>query len=78
MAFLFVSIYIPYFYLEDYAKSQNVRAPLVNYALSIANAASIFGRIFPNLLANRYVKTLVSIRTAFQLEDEYRVSNSFP
>lgn len=69
MTFLFASIYIPYFYLEDYAASQHVRAPLVNYALSITNAASFFGRIFPNLLANRYVKALISVRTAFKLEN---------
>jgi hypothetical protein len=69
MTFLFTSIYIPYFYLEEFARSQNVRAPLLNYTLSITNAASFLGRIFPNLLANRYVKALISIRRAFKLEN---------
>ena len=52
MTFLFASVYIPYFYLEGYVKSQFTDQRMVRYALSIMNAASIFGRILPNWLSD--------------------------
>jgi predicted MFS family arabinose efflux permease len=52
MTFLFASAYIPYFYLQDYVRSQTTDPRLVEYALSIMNAASFFGRILPNWLAD--------------------------
>jgi len=52
MTFLFASIYIPYFYLEDFVRSQITDQRLVESVLSIMNAASFFGRILPNWLAD--------------------------
>jgi hypothetical protein len=52
MTFLFASVYIPYFYLQDYAASKNLDQGLVLYVLSIMNAASFFGRIVINWLAD--------------------------
>jgi hypothetical protein len=52
MTFLFASVYIPYFYLPDYAKSQAKDQQLAVYVLSIMNAASFFGRIVPSWLAD--------------------------
>jgi hypothetical protein len=52
MTFLFASVYIPYFYLPDYATSKNLDQDLVLYVLSFMNAASFVGRILTNWLAD--------------------------
>jgi hypothetical protein len=52
MTLLFSSVYIPYFYLQDYAASRITDQRLPLYLLSIMNAASFFGRILPNWLAD--------------------------
>jgi hypothetical protein len=52
MTFLFASVYIPYFYLQDYAQFQGLNPRLFIYILSIMNAASFFGRILTNWLAD--------------------------
>ena len=52
MTFLFASVYIPYFYLQDFAIFQKMDGRLVIYVLSIMNAASFFGRILTNWLAD--------------------------
>jgi hypothetical protein len=52
MTLLFASVYIPYFYLQDYAESRITDQRLLLYLLSIMNTASFFGRILPNWLAD--------------------------
>jgi hypothetical protein len=52
MTFLFASVYIPYFYLPDFARNQAKDPRLALYILSIMNAASFFGRILPSWLAD--------------------------
>ncbi|GAA5853637.1 hypothetical protein JCM5353_004829 [Sporobolomyces roseus] len=47
-------MYSPYFYIQDYAIENGVSRNLAFYALSILNAASVFGRIIPNWLADTY------------------------
>ncbi|BGP41700.1 hypothetical protein JCM10449v2_005691 [Rhodotorula kratochvilovae] len=47
-------LYTPYFYIQDYALDHGVSSNLALYSLSILNAASIFGRIIPNWLADTY------------------------
>ncbi|GAA5913172.1 MCT family MFS transporter [Sporobolomyces salmoneus] len=47
-------MYSPYFYIQDYAIEHGVSRNLAFYALSILNAASVFGRIIPNWLADTY------------------------
>jgi len=66
MSFLFASIYIPFFYMEEYAKSQNFGLDMAGYTLTMANAASFFGRIFPNLIANRYAQPLLPVGLSIQ------------
>ncbi|GAA5860140.1 hypothetical protein JCM1840_002787 [Sporobolomyces johnsonii] len=47
-------MYSPYFYVQDYAIAHGVSTNLALYTLSILNAASVFGRIIPNWLADKY------------------------
>ncbi|BGP17967.1 hypothetical protein JCM10213_003974 [Rhodosporidiobolus nylandii] len=51
---IMLGLYTPYFFIQDYANSQGVASSLTAYALTILNAASIFGRIIPNWLADTY------------------------
>ena len=52
--FGFCGLYIPFFYTQSYAINENIMSPdLAQYLFSILNAASIFGRILPNHLADR-------------------------
>jgi len=52
MTCLFASVYIPYFYLSDFVKSQVGDQRLSLYILSIMNAASFFGRVLPSWIAD--------------------------
>jgi MFS family permease len=49
----FIGLYIPFFYIIVYAESLGVDENLSFYLLSILNAASVFGRIIPGLLADK-------------------------
>ncbi|KAK4493942.1 hypothetical protein PRZ48_015128 [Zasmidium cellare] len=50
----FLGLYTPFFYLQSYAIETHLTDPnTAFYLLSILNAASTFGRILPNLLADR-------------------------
>ncbi|GAA6016417.1 hypothetical protein JCM10207_003854 [Rhodosporidiobolus poonsookiae] len=51
---IMLGLYMPYFYIQDYALANNVPKNVVDYSLSILNAASIFGRVIPNWLADTY------------------------
>ncbi|KAI0314511.1 major facilitator superfamily domain-containing protein [Amylostereum chailletii] len=44
--------YFPYFYIQLFAVLHGVEANLAFYTLSIMNAASIFGRLLPSVLAD--------------------------
>ncbi|TVY13226.1 Aspyridones efflux protein apdF, partial [Lachnellula arida] len=51
----FVGFYFPMFYIQSFAITKHITdASLGFYLLVILNAASLFGRIVPNLLADRY------------------------
>ncbi|KAI5462806.1 major facilitator superfamily domain-containing protein [Mariannaea sp. PMI_226] len=51
--FTFVGLYIPFFYLPSYSRSQlDVSASLAFYLLAVLNSGSFFGRLIPNLIAN--------------------------
>jgi hypothetical protein len=52
MTLLFTSVYIPFFYMEDFASYQQLGPRLVLYSLSIMSAASFFGRILTNWIAD--------------------------
>jgi len=48
-----LGLYTPMFYMQEYAELHGVDSNLAFYSLSILNAASVFGRIIPNALADR-------------------------
>jgi hypothetical protein len=52
MTLLFTSVYIPFFYIQDFASYQHLGPQLVLYSLSIMSAASFFGRILTNWVAD--------------------------
>lgn len=50
---VFIGLYIPFFYIIVYAQSVGIDRTLSFYFLSVMNGASVFGRIFPGLLADK-------------------------
>ena len=53
MVFLFVSVYIPFYYIPDYALDNGMSAKTSFYMLSVMNAAGFFGRVLPNWMADK-------------------------
>lgn len=54
MFFGFMGLYIPFYYVQNYAIEENITSvDTAFYFLSILNAASIFGRIIPNYIADK-------------------------
>ena len=52
--FIFVGLYIPFFYISIYAREKiGTNEDLSFYLLAILNAASVFGRLVPNILADK-------------------------
>ena len=52
--FIFIGLYIPFFYVPTYSQESLHAADEISfYLLAILNAASIFGRIIPNIMADR-------------------------
>jgi MFS family permease len=47
-------LFLPFNFLVSEAQSRGMSAELANYTIAILNAASIFGRILPGLLADRF------------------------
>ncbi|TVY47008.1 Aspyridones efflux protein [Lachnellula occidentalis] len=67
--FAFVGLYIPFFYAIIYAERQlGIKEDLSFYMLAVLNGASVFGRILPGLLADRFgslqVITVASLMSA--------------
>jgi predicted MFS family arabinose efflux permease len=56
-AFMVTAVYTPYFYIEDYALAIGVSPDMVYYLPSIMNVATFFGRMPPNILADKYVRS---------------------
>lgn len=50
----FAGLYIPIFYIVSYAQSKGIGIDMSVYLLSILNAGSVFGRVIPGLIADRY------------------------
>jgi predicted MFS family arabinose efflux permease len=51
---MFVGLYVPFFYIQYYATVARITdANLAFYLLSILNAASVAGRIIPNIIADK-------------------------
>lgn len=54
LLFAFMGMYIPFFYIQNYAISREVMsADLASYLLIILNAGSLIGRIIPNFFADK-------------------------
>lgn len=53
-SFVMLGLYCPMFYIESYSIKHGVDPDFAFYSLSILNAASMFGRIIPNWLADTY------------------------
>jgi predicted MFS family arabinose efflux permease len=50
----FISLNIPFFYIQNYAIGKGISADGMGfYLLSIITTGSVFGRVFPNFFANR-------------------------
>ncbi|KAH9921464.1 major facilitator superfamily domain-containing protein [Fomitopsis serialis] len=47
-------LFMPYFYLQLWVNLHGLSSTLAFYTIAILNAASIFGRIIPNMLADRF------------------------
>ncbi|TGO56684.1 hypothetical protein BELL_1385g00020 [Botrytis elliptica] len=52
--FVYFGIFTPFFYIEPWALSLGFDSNFAFYTISIVNAASLFGRIIPGLLADRF------------------------
>lgn len=48
------SVYVPFFCIQSYAVKLQIDEGMAFYLLAITNVASLFGRLFPNWLADRY------------------------
>ncbi|KAL5336008.1 putative monocarboxylate transporter [Aspergillus crustosus] len=46
-------VFSPFFYLTEYAIAHGMSTNLASYILSILNAASVFGRLLPGLIADK-------------------------
>lgn len=54
LAICYLGMFSPFFYVTSYAKDLGQPVSLAFYLVSIVNAASLFGRILPGFLADRY------------------------
>lgn len=63
--FTFIGLYIPFFYVENYALNLGISPDLAFYMLIIMNAASIPGRIFPLMIANKIGNLSIMIPAVF-------------
>ncbi|ATZ50902.1 hypothetical protein BCIN_06g03720 [Botrytis cinerea B05.10] len=51
---VYFGLFTPFFYIEPWALSLGLNSNFAFYTISIVNAASLFGRIIPGLLADRF------------------------
>ncbi|KAI0081372.1 MFS general substrate transporter [Panus rudis PR-1116 ss-1] len=58
-------LYFPYFYLQLYVDLHGLSTTLAFYTIAILNAASVFGRTIPNLIADKYGQFNVFAPIAF-------------
>ncbi|BGP01648.1 MFS monocarboxylate transporter [Rhodotorula toruloides] len=53
-SFVWLGLYTPLFYSEQYALFNGVRSNIAFYSLAMLNATSVFGRTLPNYFADQY------------------------
>src|SRR5438046_93695 len=62
----FMGLYPPFFYVQLYSLETGITGTALSfYLLSILNATSVFGRILPNMLADRWGPLNVIVPCAF-------------
>ncbi|KAH7045360.1 MFS monocarboxylate transporter [Macrophomina phaseolina] len=54
LAICYLGMFSPFFYVTSYSSALGISTSLSFYMVSIVNAASLFGRVLPGLLADRY------------------------
>lgn len=52
--FIYFGMFMPFFYTTEYALAQGFSSNLSFYTVSIINGASLFGRIIPGMVADKY------------------------
>ncbi|OKL62539.1 hypothetical protein UA08_02155 [Talaromyces atroroseus] len=52
--FVYFGMFMPFFYTTDYALAQGFSSNLSFYTISLVNGASLFGRILPGFVADKY------------------------
>ena len=52
--FMFLGMFTPLFFIPTYAATRGMDATLASYLLAILNAASMFGRTIPGVLADKF------------------------
>ncbi|QGA21467.1 hypothetical protein EYB26_009178 [Talaromyces marneffei] len=52
--FIYFGMFMPFFYTTEYALTQGFSSNLSFYTVSIINGASLFGRIIPGMVADKY------------------------
>lgn len=54
LAIGYLGLFAPFFYVSSYAVAKGVSPSMPFYLISILNAASLFGRVLPGVLADRW------------------------
>ncbi|KAL2839360.1 major facilitator superfamily domain-containing protein [Aspergillus pseudoustus] len=62
---VYFGMFCPFFFTTSYAVSKGFSADLAFYTVSIVNGASMFGRIIPGIVADRYGRFNLCILSAF-------------
>ena len=52
--FSFLGMYFPSFYVQLFARTHGISTKFAFYSLAILNLASMFGRVLPNYVADRF------------------------
>ncbi|KAL1900681.1 hypothetical protein Sste5346_002406 [Sporothrix stenoceras] len=65
IVFSFIGLYVPFFYVEQYATNIGIDATTASYMLIIINAASIPGRVVPSMLADKFGNMSILIPAVF-------------
>lgn len=62
---IYLGLFSPFFYITSWTLEQGLDADMAFYMISIINAASLFGRIIPGHLADKYGAVNVMVVAAF-------------
>ncbi|OCH92818.1 MFS general substrate transporter [Obba rivulosa] len=63
--FISLGLFIPFFYIVEFATSRGVSATMAFYVLSVMNAGGIFGRLAPSILSDSFGRFNLIVPCAF-------------